>query len=82
MASGLPLVELNGRSVTSELGEPGKLAQLVDPRPDAVADGLDCILDDREAAAAMARRARAFVEGRSWERAGDQIEDAIFDFLA
>ncbi len=82
MASGLPLVELNGRNVTSELGEPGELAQLVDPRPDAIADALERILDDREAAITMARRARAFVEGRTWERAGDQIEDAIFDFLA
>ena len=82
MASGLPLVELNGRNVTSELGEPGDLAQLVDPRPDAVADALEQILDDREAAAATARRARAFVEQRTWEKAGDQIEDALFDFLA
>jgi glycosyltransferase involved in cell wall biosynthesis len=82
MASGLPVVELNGRNVTSELGQPGELAQLVEPRPDAVADGLARILDDREAATAMAQRARAFVEGRTWERAGDQVEEAIFDFLA
>ena len=82
MASGLPLVELNGVNVTSELGEPGERAELVDPRPDAVADALERILDDREAAAAMARRARAFVEERTWERAGDQIEEALFDFLA
>ena len=82
MASGLPLVELNGVNVTSELGEPGERAELVDPRPDAVADALERILDDREAAAAMARRAREFVEERTWQRAGDQIEDALFDFLA
>ena len=75
MASGLPLVELNGRNVTSELGEPGERAELVDPRPDAVADALERILDDRDAAAAMARRARAFVEERTWDRAGDQVED-------
>jgi glycosyltransferase involved in cell wall biosynthesis len=81
MASGLPLVELNGVNVTSELGEPGERAELVDPRPDAVADALERILDDREAAAAMARRARAFVEERTWERAGDQVEDALFDFF-
>ena len=81
MASGLPLVELNGVNVTSELGEPGERAELVDPRPDAVADALERILDDREAAAAMARRARAFVDERTWERAGGQIEDALFDFF-
>ena len=82
MASGLPLVELNGPNVTSELGEPRERAELVDPRPDAVADALERILDDREAAAAMARRARAFVEERTWERAGDQIEAALRDFTA
>ena len=30
----------------------------------------------------MARRARAFVEERTWERAGDQLEGALRDFLA
>ena len=82
MASGLPLVELNGPNVTSELGEPGERAELVDPRPDAIADALERLLDDREHAAAIARRARDFVETRTWDRAGDQVEEALFDFLS
>jgi glycosyltransferase involved in cell wall biosynthesis len=82
MASGLPLVELNGPSVTSELGEPGEHAQLVEPRPDVIADALERILDDREMAAATARRARALVERRTWESAGDQVEAALFSFLS
>ena len=82
MAAGLPLVELNGENVTSALGESGELAALADPRPDAIADALERLLDEREAAAAMARRARAFVESRTWERAGDQVESALQDFLA
>jgi len=82
MASGLPLVELNGPNVTSELGEPGEHAQLVEPRPDAIADAVERILDDREMAAATARRARALVEQRTWESAGDQVEEALFSFLA
>ncbi len=82
MASGLPLVELNGRNVRSELGEPGERAELVDPRPDAVADALERVLSDRESASAMARRARSFVEERTWERAGDQVEQAVIDFVA
>jgi O-antigen biosynthesis protein len=82
MASGLPLVELNGVNVTSELGESGERALLADPRPDAIADAIERILDDRAAASAMARRARAFVEDRTWERAGDQVESALRDFLA
>lgn len=82
MASGLPLVELNRPNVTSQLGEPGEHARLVEPRPDAIADALERILDDREMASAMARRARAFVERRTWDRAGDQVERALFDFLS
>jgi hypothetical protein len=30
----------------------------------------------------MARRARTFVEGRTWDRAGDQVEAALHEFLA
>jgi hypothetical protein len=30
----------------------------------------------------MAGRARGFVEGRTWDRAGDQVEAALRDFLA
>jgi hypothetical protein len=30
----------------------------------------------------MARRARKFVEERTWARAGDQVETALFEFLA
>jgi O-antigen biosynthesis protein len=82
MASGLPLVELNGDNVTSALGPSGELVELADPRPDAIADALERLLDDRERAAGMARRARAFVEERTWDRAGDQVEAALRDFLA
>jgi glycosyltransferase involved in cell wall biosynthesis len=52
------------------------------PRPDAIADSLERILDDREQAAAMARRARAFAEEHTWERAGDQVEEALRAFMA
>ncbi len=69
MASGLPLVELNGDNVASALGKSGGRAMLVDPRPDAIADALGRILDEPGEAAAMARRARAFVESVTWERA-------------
>jgi glycosyltransferase involved in cell wall biosynthesis len=82
MASGLPLVELDGDNVGSALGASGELALLSEPRPDAIADALEQILDRPGEAARMARRARAFVEERTWERAGDQVESALFDFLA
>jgi glycosyltransferase involved in cell wall biosynthesis len=81
MASGLPAVELEGENVGSALGPPGELVLQVPRRPDAIADGIERLLDDREGAAAMARRARAFVEERTWDRAGDQVESALRDFL-
>jgi O-antigen biosynthesis protein len=82
MASGLPLVELEGENVASALGSSGDLVMLAEPRPDAIADALERILDRPDDAAEMARRARAFVEERTWERAGDQVESALFEFLA
>ncbi len=81
MASGLPTVELEGENVCSALGPSGELVVQAAPRPDAIADAIERLLDDREAAAAMARRARAFVEARTWERAGDQVEAAMREFL-
>lgn len=82
MASGLPVVELNGDNVTSSLGADGDRALLTEPHPDAIADALGRILDDPADARAMALRARRFVEQLTWEGAGDQVEDALADFLA
>jgi O-antigen biosynthesis protein len=82
MASGLPLVELDGANVTSELGESGEHAVLVPPRPDAIAEALRQILDDPMGSGEMARRARTWVESRTWENAGDQVEGALRDFLS
>jgi glycosyltransferase involved in cell wall biosynthesis len=82
MASGLPVVELEGDNVASALGGSGELVELVDRTPDAIADAVERLLDDREHAAAMARRARSFVEERTWERAGDQVEAALLDYMA
>jgi glycosyltransferase involved in cell wall biosynthesis len=82
MASGLPVVELEGDNVTSALGPAGELVELADRTPDAIAAAVERLLDDPAAASEMARRARAFVEERTWERAGDRLEAALFDFLA
>jgi glycosyltransferase involved in cell wall biosynthesis len=82
MASGLPTVELVGDNVSSALGASGELVEQAARRPDAIADAIERLLDDRAAAAAMARRARAFTESRTWQRAGDQVESALREFLA
>jgi glycosyltransferase involved in cell wall biosynthesis len=82
MASGLPVVELEGENVGSALGASGDLVELSRRTPDAIADAVERLLDDRAHAAAMAARARAFVEQRDWTRAGDQVEGALRAFLA
>jgi O-antigen biosynthesis protein len=82
MASGLPLIELDGENVSSALGESGQLAMLAKPDPISIADAVEEVLDKPEEAAAMARRAHAFVQERSWERTGDQVEHALHEFLA
>jgi O-antigen biosynthesis protein len=82
MASGLPVVELEGDNVSGALGVSGERVMLAEHSPDSIADALERVLDDREAAAAMARRARAFVEERTWERAGDQVESALREYLS
>ncbi len=82
MASGLPVVELEGDNVGSALGASGDVVEMAARRPDAIADAVERLLDDRAAAGAMAARARAFVEARTWERAGDQVETALREFLS
>jgi glycosyltransferase involved in cell wall biosynthesis len=82
MASGLPVVELEGDNVSSALGASGERAMLAEHTPDSIAGALERVLDDRELAAAMARRARAFVEERTWDRAGDQVESALREYLS
>jgi glycosyltransferase involved in cell wall biosynthesis len=82
MASGLPVVELEGDNVSSALGASGELVELAERTPDSIADAVERLLDDRERAAAMAARARTFVEERTWERAGDQVEAALRDYMS
>lgn len=82
MAGGLPVVELAGDNVSSALGPSGELALQAQPDPVSVADAVTRLLDDPDGRRAMARRARAFVETRTWDRAGDQVEAALRAFLA
>ncbi|HXD56306.1 MAG TPA: glycosyltransferase family 4 protein, partial [Thermoleophilaceae bacterium] len=82
MASGLPVVELAGENVEEAFGPSGENVMLAERNPDGIADAIERLLDDRESAAAMAQRARAFVEERTWERAGAAFEAALREFLA
>ena len=73
MAAGLPVVELDVENVSASLGRSGELALLAKPTPDGVADAIERLLDDPDEAAAMAARARAFVEGHTWRHAAEQV---------
>ena len=83
MASGLPLVELEGDNVGSALGASGELVELVATRgrTRSPTRSSGCSTTARPPPRWRAR-ARAFVEERTWERAGDQVEAALRDFLA
>ena len=81
MASGLPVVELNGENVSTLLGKSGHLVKLAAPDPTSIADAIEELLDDPARAAEMARRADDFVESRTWDRAGTELEGALHDFL-
>src|SRR6185437_5428164 len=61
-------------------GLSGENVMLAERNPDGIADAIERLLDDRESAAAMAQRARAFVEERTWERAGAAFEAALREF--
>jgi glycosyltransferase involved in cell wall biosynthesis/SAM-dependent methyltransferase len=82
MAAGLPVVELDVENVSASLGRSGELAFLAKPTPDGVADAIERLLDDPDKAAAMAARARAFVEGHMWMHAAEQVESALYVYLA
>lgn len=81
MASGLPVVELAGDNVSSALGEPGEVVEQAEPDPVSVAAAIEALIDQPERGRAIARRARAFVEERDWNRAGGQLDGALRSFL-
>jgi glycosyltransferase involved in cell wall biosynthesis len=82
MASGLPMVELRGENVPEVFGRSGELVVLADRDAESIAAAIEQVLDDREAAAAMARRAQSFAEQRTWSAAGERFEEALREFLA
>jgi SAM-dependent methyltransferase/glycosyltransferase involved in cell wall biosynthesis/GT2 family glycosyltransferase len=82
MACGLPVVELNVENVSTSLGYSGEVAVLAEPTPEDIAGALDLLLDSPDEAAALAARARGFVEGRTWAHAAGQMQSALLGFLA
>jgi SAM-dependent methyltransferase/glycosyltransferase involved in cell wall biosynthesis/GT2 family glycosyltransferase len=82
MAAGLPVIELDVENVSASLGRSGELALLAKPTAEGVADAIEQLLDNPDEAAAMAARAQAFVAGHTWKHAAEQVEAALYDYLA
>jgi len=69
MAVGVPVVALRASSLPEVVGDAGVL---VDPTPEALADGIVWATSDDPAIAELVRRGHQRAESYSWERSADQ----------
>jgi O-antigen biosynthesis protein len=76
LACGLPCVELAGVSAESIFGSDGPL-ELAPLDPQAIADALERLLDDRERWEQRSREGIEFVASHTWERATDEVEAGL-----
>jgi O-antigen biosynthesis protein len=76
LACGLPAVELDTPSTRAAFGADPPL-ELAAPRPDALADALDRLLDDAALRARREADGLAFAAGRTWPAAVAQIEAGL-----
>jgi len=75
MACGTPVVAGNAASLPEVLGD---AAEFVDPHDvDAIADGMGRVLEDLEYAGEMVRRGREQAARYTWERAADEVVEAL-----
>lgn len=75
MACGLPVVDLDVESVRSIF--PPESLQFVKPVPEAIADGIEELLTDRNRRVRLAECGRALVKDVSWENSARIVEGAI-----
>jgi glycosyltransferase involved in cell wall biosynthesis len=76
MACGLPCVELASESMIATFGLDGPLA-LAEPDPLALCGVLEQLLDDPERRRGVSRAGLELTAGRTWERAGGQVEAGL-----
>ncbi|MFI4992219.1 MAG: glycosyltransferase [Solirubrobacterales bacterium] len=76
LACGLPCVELAGVSAESIFGANGPL-ELATLDPQAIADALERLLDDRERWERRSREGIEFVASHTWEHATDEVEAGL-----
>jgi glycosyltransferase involved in cell wall biosynthesis len=80
LACGLPCVDLAGFSAETVFGADGAV-ELVDFDPIAVADAIERLLDDPDHWRRRSEAGQAFVAGRTWDRAAEQVELGLREAL-
>jgi glycosyltransferase involved in cell wall biosynthesis len=80
LACGLPCVDLAGFSAEMVFGAAGPV-ELVEFDPVAVADAIERLLDDETHWRERSEAGRAFVAGRTWDRAAEQVEAGLREAL-
>ena len=76
LACGLPCVELAGISAESIFGSDGPL-ELAPFEPQAIADALERLLDDREHWQRRSQAGIEFVASHTWDHATDEVEAGL-----
>jgi glycosyltransferase involved in cell wall biosynthesis len=80
LACGLPVVDVASDSMLATFGADGPI-ELAAPEPLALAGAIERLLDSLELRAQRARAGTALAAGRTWERAGGQVEDGLREAL-
>jgi len=75
MACGLPVVDLDVESVRCSF--PNDAIHFVCPRPEAIADGMELLLNASDLRENLRQVGSTFVDGLSWERSARIVENAI-----
>jgi glycosyltransferase involved in cell wall biosynthesis len=76
LACGLPAVELDTPSTRAAFGHPAPL-ELAPPRPAALADAIERLLDDPGERSRRASQGLAYAAGRTWGAAAAQVEAGL-----
>ena len=75
MACGLPVLELDVEGTRHAF--PKGVVSLAKPDPEAIADALERLLDDKEARRAQSEQALAYARKTSWEKSARKLESAV-----
>ena len=76
MACGLPCVELDSEPMRASFGVAGPL-RLTPPEPLTLCSTIEALLDDEAERRRLGDAGLAFVQGRTWSRAAEQVEAGL-----